>query len=134
MDTIAHNKKVLIKALEKSLGIVTTACNAADISRSTFYSYCKSDPEFKKQVDEIDNVALDFVESQLFEQIRNNVPASTIFYLKTKGKKRGYTEKTELSHKVDHSGVMVVPTMSDIDNWEKVAIKSQLALINDSRD
>lgn len=46
-------KKQLIDALEKSLGVVTTACNHVGISRTTFYQYIKDDPEFKKEVEEI---------------------------------------------------------------------------------
>ena len=34
-----------------------------------------------------------------FNQITNDNPTSTIFYLKTKGKKRGYIEQQILEHK-----------------------------------
>jgi len=91
-----QTKKALLEALEKSLGIVTSACKSVGINRTTFYKYLKDDEEFKKQVDELDNIALDFAESQLHQQMKNGVPASTIFYLKTKGKKRGYTERQEI--------------------------------------
>jgi len=88
-------KKRLISALEKSLGIVTKACKDADISRSTFYKWYGEDEEFKKQVDSVEEIALDFAESKLHEQIQDNNSSSTIFYLKTKGKKRGYVERQE---------------------------------------
>lgn len=91
-----HNKKALLEALEKSLGVVTTACKIVGISRVTYYEYLK-DPEFKAQVDDIENIALDFAESQLHKQIRDGNVSSTIFYLKTKGKNRGYVERTESS-------------------------------------
>ena len=42
------------------------------------------------------NIALDFAESQLHSQIKDGSTSATIFYLKTKGKKRGYVEKQEL--------------------------------------
>ena len=89
-------KRSLLEALEKSLGIVTSACKSAGCSRETFYKYCKEDDDFKRDVDELSNVALDFAESQLHKQIRDGIPSSTIFYLKTKGKSRGYIEKLEL--------------------------------------
>jgi hypothetical protein len=89
-------KRSLLEALEKSLGIVTSACKSAGCSRETFYKYCKEDDDFKRDVDELANVALDFAESQLHKQIRDGIPSSTIFYLKTKGKSRGYIEKQEL--------------------------------------
>lgn len=88
-------KKRLLEALEISLGIVTEACKNAKVSRKTFYEYCNEDPEFKKEVDAIQDVALDFAEGALHKQIKNGVPSSTMFYLKTKGKKRGYIERTE---------------------------------------
>jgi len=92
-----HNKKeALLNALEKSLGVVTTACKQLDISRATYYRWLSEDEEFSKSAKEIQNVALDFVESKLFEQIQESSTAATIFYLKTKGKKRGYVERSEL--------------------------------------
>jgi predicted DNA-binding transcriptional regulator AlpA len=91
-----HNKKKLVEALEKSLGVVTTACKSVGIGRTTFYTYYKEDEEFKKAVDEIGNVALDFAESQLHKQIGDGNSSATIFYLKTKGKNRGYIERSEL--------------------------------------
>ena len=89
-------KKALLEALEKSLGVVTAACKSIGIGRTTFYQYIKDDAEFAEAVKEIENVALDYTESQLFKQIKEGVPSCIIFYLKTKGKHRGYIEKTEL--------------------------------------
>jgi|TARA_R110000824_G_scaffold26990_5_gene92181 predicted DNA-binding transcriptional regulator AlpA len=94
-----HNKKALLQSLEKTLGVVTTACRKVGISRTTFYDYYKKDSKFKKEVDGLSEVALDFVESKLFEQIKKNNPTSTIFYLKTKGKKRNYIEQNIIEHK-----------------------------------
>ena len=97
MNKTEHIKKALIQALEKSLGIVTTACKQVGIGRTTFYNYYNDDLEFRKQVDDIANMSLDFAESKLLEQIKDNSTAATIFYLKTKGKKRGYVERQEIT-------------------------------------
>ena len=60
MNKSRHIKKeTLLKALEKSLGVVTIACKKADIPRSTYYKWLKDDEEFRQQVQEIENVALD---------------------------------------------------------------------------
>jgi len=91
-----HSKKALLEALEKSLGIVTTACKIVGVGRTTYYEWYNGDKEFRSAVDELKNVALDFAESQLHKQISDNSTAATIFYLKTKGKKRGYVERQEI--------------------------------------
>tara|TARA_Y100000356_G_C11163562_1_gene237371 strand:- start:61 stop:441 length:381 start_codon:yes stop_codon:yes gene_type:complete len=90
-------KKMLIESLEKSLGIVSTACTNSGISRSSFYKWYKEDEEFRKKVDEIDNVKLDYVESQLFKNIQNQKERSIIFYLQHKGHKRGYIQKQNIN-------------------------------------
>lgn len=89
-------KKAMLEALEKSLGIVTTACKTAGISRGTHYKWMTEDEDYRKAVKDVDNIALDFVESQLHKQIQGGNPSATIFYLKTKGKNRGYIERLEL--------------------------------------
>jgi hypothetical protein len=91
-------KKAMIEALEKSLGIVTTACKTVGINRSTHYQWMQLDPEYKAAVDGIADIALDFAESKLHKSIESGSDTATIFYLKTKGKKRGYVERQEIQH------------------------------------
>ena len=90
-------KKMLIESLENSLGIVSTACTKVNVSRSSFYKWYKEDEVFRKKVDEIDSVKLDFVESQLFKNIQNLKEKSIIFYLQHKGHKRGYIQKQNIN-------------------------------------
>ena len=102
------HKKAMIQALEKSLGVVTTACKSVDINRSTHYDWLKTDKEYKKQVEDIENIALDFAESQLHKQIKEGNTSATIFYLKTKGKNRGYVERQEISGDLDNQLIVRV--------------------------
>tara|TARA_R100001440_G_scaffold64646_1_gene85311 strand:- start:845 stop:1228 length:384 start_codon:yes stop_codon:yes gene_type:complete len=99
MSKKEHNlkKETLLSALENSLGIVSTACNRSGISRSSFYKWYKEDEEFRKKVDEIDNLKLDFVESKLFKNIENEKEKSIIFYLQHKGHKRGYIQRQNIN-------------------------------------
>jgi len=105
-------KKAVLEALEARHGIITNACHDAGIARSTFYEWLKNDLEFKEACDEIQESAIDFVESKLFEKVNGvmvqdkttehiyTVPPSDqaiTFYLRTKGRKRGYAERTELT-------------------------------------
>jgi hypothetical protein len=96
MDKSDILKKATLEALELSLGVVTSAVKQVGIARSTFYEWMK-DNEFKSKVDDIQNIALDFAESQLHKQIKDGNTSATIFYLKTKGKKRGYVERQEIT-------------------------------------
>ncbi len=107
-------KRAMIEALEKSLGIVTTACKSVNIARQTHYEWMREDEAYKEAVEGIVDIAIDFAESQLNQlmmgakhQVVTNKgeiveikdapnPSSIIFYLKTKGKKRGYVEKQEV--------------------------------------
>lgn len=113
MNKTEQHKKALLDALEKSLGVVTTACKKVGIGRTTYYDWYNTDKEFKKQVDDLQNVALDFAESQLHRQIAENSTSATIFYLKTKGKKRGYVERQEIT------GADGVPTNFQVEIIDK---------------
>jgi len=106
-------KAAMLEALEKSLGVVTTAAKSVGIERTSHYRWCLEDAEYKKAVDELADVALDFAESQLHKQIQNGEVSSTIFYLKTKGKKRGYIESQRIAFE-DNDG--------NVDNTLKINI------------
>tara|TARA_B110000908_G_scaffold74050_1_gene89212 strand:- start:133 stop:486 length:354 start_codon:yes stop_codon:yes gene_type:complete len=97
MNKTEQHKKAIIEALEKSLGVVTTACKIVGIGRTTFYGWMKEDEVFAERVEDIQNIALDFVESKLFENIKDGKTSEMIFYLKTKGKNRGYVERQEIT-------------------------------------
>jgi hypothetical protein len=86
-------KKRFIDALIRHKGIITRAAKSAKQARSTFYNWYNDDAEFKAAVDDIQEVALDFAEGKLFDLITKEDTTATIFYLKTKGRKRGYIEK-----------------------------------------
>ena len=115
MNKTEHSKKRALEALEKSLGVVTTACKLAEIGRTQFYAWLKDDDEFAREVEEIASVALDFAESQLFSQIKGGNTAATIFYLKTKGKARGFIERQELDHTSDGEPISINIDLNDRD-------------------
>jgi hypothetical protein len=96
------HKKLLLEALERSLGIVTPACKDVGISRNQFYQYYNTDPEFKAAVDDINEITLDFVENQLLKKIKEGENQAIMFYMKYKAKKRGYTEKIEIDGNMNH--------------------------------
>lgn len=74
---------------------ITATCAALNISRRTFYQKKEKSKSLQDLLAEADESMLDFAESKLIEHINNNDITSLIFFLKTKGKKRGYVERTE---------------------------------------
>ena len=90
-------KERLLEALERSLGIVTPACKEVGISRDRFYEYYNTDPEFKRKVDDINEITLDFVENQLLKAIKNGDMKGITFYMKYKAKHRGYKDDINIS-------------------------------------
>jgi hypothetical protein len=108
-------KQAMINALTTTMGIVTQAVKICGISSRTHHRWMQEDEEYAFAVQEITDLAIDFAERKLFELIEGaekevvthkgevvtikespNTTA-TIFYLKTKGKKRGYVERQEIT-------------------------------------
>tara|TARA_R100001163_G_scaffold59496_1_gene48290 strand:- start:391 stop:744 length:354 start_codon:yes stop_codon:yes gene_type:complete len=95
---MAQNKKdKLLEALKETQGLIYHACKkAGNISRSTYYRYMREDEEFAKAVEDIKEAQIDYVEGQLIKNISDGKETSIIFYLKSKAKDRGYTDKSLL--------------------------------------
>lgn len=91
-------KKSFIEALHTAFGNISKACIACGVSRMWYYDNIEKDEDFKKHCENIDEYIIDTVENCLLDQIKEGNSTSTIFYLKTKGKKRGYIEKQEIEH------------------------------------
>lgn len=88
-----EKKKEFIKAYMLSRGIISAACMQISISRDTFYRWIKEDDAFRREVEGIDIMQQEFVESKLLAKIDAGDTTAIIFYLKTKGKNLGYSEK-----------------------------------------
>ena len=122
----AYKKKVFVEKMKKTLGNITASSEAAGINRCTYYEWYEKDADFRAAIDAISESCIDFAESSLMQQIKDGNPTSTIFYLKTKGKKRGYIETQEITGK---DGKDLIPAqMTDAD------IKKELERIRKSRN
>jgi len=91
------DKLKALEELDKAHGIVMTAARNGGVARSTFYRWMDEDTAFKAAVEEIRESAIDHVESKLFSLIDSGDTGSTIFFLKTRAKKRGYVERSEIT-------------------------------------
>ena len=95
-EDIQRDKEKLLDSLKESSGIVTYACEKAGFSRQTYYRWYRDDPEFKARADDISELQIDVAEASLLKKIQKGDTAAIIFYLKTKGKDRGYSERREV--------------------------------------
>lgn len=101
LSKLDNIKKIaMVEAMTNCLGIVSDACKTVGISRTLHYNWMQEDPLYKAEIESIADFVLDFVEGKLHGLIKTGDTAATLFYMKTKGKKRGYIERSE----VDMSG------------------------------
>ena len=94
-------KEKFLEVYKKTGAMVNKSCEAVGINRSTFFRWKEKDEEFAEKCKDIEEGLLDFVEASLLKQIQAGDTTATIFYLKTKGKNRGYVEKVQVDGKMD---------------------------------
>ena len=85
------NKKQseFLSVLNSSLGIVGLALQNTDTTREELNDWME-EYDFKEKIDEINETTLDYVENKLINEIKEGNMSAITFYLKTKGKNRGY--------------------------------------------
>jgi hypothetical protein len=88
-------KALLLQALAQTRGIISTACASADVPRRTFYNWLEGDREFRRAYQDIIEGSLDFVESKLLDMIESGSERAVFFFLRTRGRSRGYRESGE---------------------------------------
>lgn len=133
---IADDKETVLEALNKSSGIVASACKAANISRFTFYKWYNEDEEFREKVDDVQELQKDFAEALILKKMKEGDTTMIIFYAKTKMKDRGYSER------VEHTGANGEPLLraAEIDisklteEQRKVLLSIGEQALNDKED
>lgn len=88
----AENKEAFLIALADARGNITEALrHVPDVkSRRTIYNWMASDEDFRDRFNAVREQMIDFAETCLFKRIAEGDNTSTIFYLKTIGRNRGY--------------------------------------------
>ena len=118
-ETRDRKQRKFLKALEKTLGVVTAAARIAKMSPDTHYFWLKTCPDYVEKYNQVKEIAIDFAETSLFKQIENQDTAATIFYLKTQAKSRGYVEQDK-----------VINVNTTLDEISKVSEEELMAIIN----
>ena len=90
--------KQVEEALRKSAGIISAAAKILEAAGGsctpqTVRNYIKRHPSLQTVIEETVELNLDLAESNLIAKIGNKNMTAIIFYLKTKGKHRGFVER-----------------------------------------
>lgn len=91
-EKMRTKKEEILKRFKGKMGNVSALCKGVVISRQTFYRWMEEDEEFRMKIKEEEEALLDLAESKLMKLIKDENLIAILFYLKTKGKKRGYIE------------------------------------------
>ena len=89
----AQTAKRIIEAIEKSHGFISLTADIAGVHRRTVERYVKDFPSVAEAIQDARENLFDTVESKLYEKIMSGDLTAIIFFLKTRCKHRGYTEK-----------------------------------------
>ena len=84
------------EALRRAGGIRSAAALMLGCAPATIRNYIDRHPELAQAEAEILDVNLDLAESKLLKAVESGNMTAIIFYLKCKGKDRGYTERAQI--------------------------------------
>jgi len=108
-STISNDE--IVEIYKKKGCNISSTCSAIGIDRRTLCRWRDADNELDRMILEADEAVIDFTESKLIEQINDGNLTAIIFFLKTKGKRRGYIESNEVVANV--SGLELRPLTND---------------------
>lgn len=112
-----QKQKIFIASFIKHRCMVTSTCEDCGIAVKTYYEWMK-DEEFADAINDAIERLQDRIENVLYEKIEKEKDTTAlIFYLKTKGKKRGYVEKQQLD--VNANVNVQILNIDPIDNINK---------------
>lgn len=96
-QSLTKQQKDFLTVFNKVGGNISMACRQSNIkSRTTYYRWLENE-EFRDAVENVNESFIDLAESQLRAAVSRGDMNAVFFLLKTKGKSRGYVERTEQS-------------------------------------
>jgi hypothetical protein len=85
------------EAIRKTGGVLAAAARALGCDRSTIHRYVNDYATVREAYEEANETNLDIAEGKLLEQVRAGDPKQIQFFLRTKGRSRGYGDKMEVT-------------------------------------
>jgi len=99
VSTPKHNASAVSAAVIRAGGIKAVAARALGVSRPTLDRYLACYASAREAYDEANETNIDIAEGKLLEQVRGGDSDQIRFYLRTKGRARGYGDHVALTGK-----------------------------------
>jgi hypothetical protein len=94
--------------LERRLGIVAYAARDTGINRHTHYKWLTNNPDYRRMVELLNELLLDYAESRLLSFIKRNDFRAIMYLLQTKGKNRGYSRYWKKIEETESHSDMII--------------------------
>lgn len=101
------NEKDLNKAIAGSGGIISTVAQRLGMSREHVSRYFSKHPEWRDKLEEELASMIDVGENRLFKKVEAGEWKPLQFFLRTKGKNRGYVERQEVQQENVVKGMII---------------------------
>lgn len=129
------SKEKLIEALRELDGNMAAVGRRLHADRRTVWGWVHSDQELEEVVEDETESFIDEAENVLYDAIRSGNIIATIFFLKTKARHRGYSERLELVplNRQDIEVELGAPTTNTIEDSKTEALNgngSTIALLD----
>lgn len=92
------SKKAVLEALMRSGGFIGVAAQMLGCNRKTVTRFLNKNPDVREAAKDVEEELLDLAETKLIQNIRAGKSTDIQFFLRTKGKHRGYT------YQIEHAG------------------------------
>ena len=119
------SEEAIVLALQNSHGMINIAARELGVRPNLVRYYIKTRPRLQQLVKDEKELALDQAETALFNAIERGEPWAICFFLKTRGKARGYTEKTV----IDITTVQPAKALSNMSDEQLLAYEERLRAI-----
>jgi len=105
-------------ALRESAGVYTIAAKMLDCAPNTIKNYVERSARLQKMMEEVTETNLDIAEAGLLHHLGEKNLSAITFYLRTKGRARGYGDKVELAGKVRTATIdLSAATIEEVRAW-----------------
>lgn len=102
---MAYSDKQIVDALKKTEGNISAAARALGASRATIHKRINEVEKVKEEYESVNEANLDLAENELIDLVKDKKHKDHFgalkFYLRTKGRDRGFGDKSELDLNVN---------------------------------